>query len=155
MIIMLSRINLLLCVFTIALSGALALWQPWETADLLFWPTSAHRRIDDMAAILRTTKGPARWCVPSTNAANLAVHSREGQAEFSACVSHIEPASDFYETPKDYIQRFYRAKRGSLICEVNLSTVWNDDRIVGSDCYYGLFREKDDTGVGMTNDKFG
>jgi hypothetical protein len=152
---MFSRPHLVLSASATAMAAAVALWQPWETADVLFWPTSAQGRIDEMASILRTIKGPARWCYPSKHASNLAETSRERRADFSACVPQIEPASDFRETPKEYIQRLYRAKHGSLICEVNLSTMWNADRIVGSDCYYGLFREEDDTGVGMTDDKFG
>ncbi|MFP3344602.1 hypothetical protein R0J87_19185, partial [Halomonas sp. SIMBA_159] len=57
--------------------------------------------------------------------------------------------------PNDYIRRFYRASTGDKVCEVTLSTVFGNDRIVGSDCYYGIFYEIDDTGVGMTADPFG
>lgn len=32
------------------------------------------------------------------------------------------------------MKQFYGARIGSETCEVTLSTVWNDDRIVGADC---------------------
>lgn len=106
-----------------------------------------------MAKIIRKIEGPARWCYPSQNPLNLDHQFRDLTA---ACLANITPAGDFEEIyPEDYIRRFYRASLGDKFCEVTLSTVWNDDRIVGSDCYYGLFLKDDDTGPGLTDDPFG
>lgn len=109
-----------------------------------------------MASILRSIEGPARWCYPSRNTLNLVNGGHELREQLEQCVARISPASDFEEVyHKAYIRRFYRASMGDKICEVTLSTVWNNDRIVGSDCFYGFFHDEDDTGVGMTADPFG
>ncbi|MDF1871894.1 hypothetical protein [Vannielia sp.] len=120
-------------------------------SDRFAWPQSAEARIEEMAEILRRIEGPARWCYASEHSGNLASGHK---AELGRCFSRLAPASDFIEMyPRDYIKRFYRAREGTLFCEATLSTVWNDDRIVGADCYYGLFQRDD--GVGMTDDPFG
>lgn len=153
---MLSKFKFILWPSAILMTIASCLWQPWERADFLLWPYSAEGRIEEMASILQRIKAPARWCQPSEHSSNLVRDGGSMQSEFNACVVEIKPAGDFIETEKnEYLQRYYRARRGSYVCEVNLSTVWNDRRIVGSDCYFGLFREQDDTGVGMTDDEFG
>jgi len=55
-----------------------------------------------------------------------------------------------------YLKRFYRAEVGDKFCEVTLSRFDDgDERLVGSDCYLGLFPKAKDTGIGMTDDKFG
>lgn len=136
-------------------------WYDFWNLDGFFWPESGHRRIEDMAAVLKRIKAPARWCYPSENKLNLLQQSYYWDTTFNHCVVSIQPATDFIE--KDfagretdgYAKRFYRATLGSYVCEVTLSTDRGDDRIVGSDCYYGLFRSKDDKGVGMTDDPFG
>ncbi len=123
--------------------------------DRYSWPISAQKRIEGMAEIIHRIEGPARWCYPSRNALNL---NRDGRFrdQTAACLSEITPASDFEEIdPNAYIRRFYRGSAGDMFCEVTLSTVRNNDRIVGSDCYYGLFYNDDDTGLGMTDDPFG
>jgi len=131
-------------------------WLYFRYLDSLFWPASAHRRIEDRAAILVRIKGPARWCYMSENKLNLLQKNFDWDTSFKECVANIKPVSDFIEQDKDYyIKRFYRAAKGDYFCEVTLSTVRDDDRIVGSDCYYGLFQRKDDKGVGMTDDPFG
>lgn len=109
-----------------------------------------------MSSILRRIKGRARWCDSSKNTANLYISEPAIRDEFGKCISTITPASDYVEIYlRNYMKRFYRANLGDKFCEVTLSTVYNDDRIVGSDCYYGLFPKDKDTGVGMTDDKFG
>jgi hypothetical protein len=125
--------------------------------DRFLWPTSAHQRIEGMASILRRIRQPARWCYSSDNPANIyAFDPKEKEQDFGRCMSSIEPVSEFQETmPGYYVRRFYRAAIGDKFCEVTLSTVYEDDRIVGSDCYFGLFPKAKDAGVGMTNDKFG
>ncbi|MBW6421134.1 hypothetical protein KX729_06735 [Rhizobium sp. XQZ8] len=124
--------------------------------DRFAWPQSAKDRIENMASTLRRIKGPARWCYPSTNPANLYRADRAIWSEINQCMTEIAPVSDYIEVyPREYMKRFYRANLGDKFCEVTLSTVYNDDRIVGSDCYYGLFPKDKDTGVGMTDDKFG
>jgi hypothetical protein len=121
------------------------------------WPKSAHIRIEDMASILRRIRAPASWCYPSENPANIYVSDpNEEEQEFGRCMSSIKPVSDFYETdPGYYVKRFYRGEVEGKFCEFTLSTVNSDDRIVGSDCYFGLFPKEKDRGVGMTDDKFG
>lgn len=42
-----------------------------------------------------------------------------------------------------------------FFCEVMFLIVWNNDRIVGLDCYYGLFEYFDDIGIGLIVDLFG
>ena len=125
--------------------------------DKLYWPTSGQSRIEDMASILRRMREPARWCYPSGSPDNLYVFDPdEAEKEFGRCISSIAPASDFQETePHYYIKRFYRADIGDRFCEFTLSTVYDNDRLVGSDCYFGLFSKEKDTGVGMTDDEFG
>ncbi|MDB5551973.1 MAG: hypothetical protein JWL86_1957 [Rhizobium sp.] len=125
--------------------------------DRFLWPKSAHERIEQMASILRRIRSPARWCYASDNPENIYVfkpHDKEG--EMGKCLSSIAPVSNFNEKYKNfYIKRFYRAEVGDKFCEVTLSTVFNEDRIVGADCYFGLFPKNKDTGIGMTDDKFG
>jgi hypothetical protein len=145
----------LLIGFGVIVLGGLLIWE-FRDSDRFSWPNSAHRRIENMASILRSIEGPARWCYPSGNTLNLFNGDHEIKEQLEQCISRISPASDFEEVyPKEYIRRFYRASMGDKICEVTLSTVWDNDRIVGSDCYYGIFHDKDDTGVGMTADSFG
>jgi len=124
--------------------------------DMFFWPHSAHNRIEKMAAIIRRIEGPARWCSPSVDPRNQVRVADGFQEELRQCLAAISPASDFQEIyENDYIRRFYRATIQDRFCEVTLSTVWGNDRIVGFDCYYGLFEQSDDTGIGMTADPFG
>ncbi|MFM2278914.1 MAG: hypothetical protein RLZZ444_1145 [Pseudomonadota bacterium] len=123
----------------------------------LLWPQSAHAHIEEMASILRRMRAPASWCTPSRNPANIYVFDPKEQEQiFGSCLSLIEPASDFLETePGHYVKRFYRAEVGDKFCEVTLSTVNDDERIVGSDCYFAFFPKVKDTGTGMTDDPFG
>lgn len=145
----------LLIGFGVISLGSLLTWE-FRSSDRFSWPNSAHRRIENMASILRSIEGPARWCYPSRNTLNLFNEEHGIKEQLYQCISRISPASDFEEVyPNGYIRRFYRASIGEKICEVTLSTVWDNNRIVGSDCYYGIFRDKDDTGVGMTADPFG
>ncbi|MFP3383681.1 hypothetical protein [Tritonibacter sp. SIMBA_163] len=135
--------------------ASLLIWE-FRSSDRFTWPDSAHRRIEQMASVLRKIEGPARWCSPSRNTLNLVNKDLEIREQLSQCMSEISPAGSFEEVyPNDYIRRFYRASTGDKVCEVTLSTVFGNDRIVGSDCYYGIFYEIDDTGVGMTADPFG
>lgn len=132
------------------------LWAFISKDDRLFWPDSAHGRIEEMASILRSIEGPARWCYPSQNALNLVNESERSQEKLNECMSSIAPVSEFEEIQQNYhVRRIYRATVNDRICEVTLSTVWRNDRIVGSDCYYGLFNKSDDTGIGLTSDPFG
>lgn len=126
-------------------------------SDEYRWPNSAHERIENMASILRSIEGPARWCDPSVNPLNLMNKIDRSKDILGQCISGLQPVSDYEEIyNNEYIRRFYRATfDDALFCEVTLSTVWNDDRIVGSDCYYGLFERSDDPGVGLTADPFG
>jgi hypothetical protein len=138
---------LLVCVFCIF---------EFKSTDRFSWPKSAHNRIEGMASTLRSIEGPAKWCSPSGNSLSLLNHSDNVQSLLNECIASILPASEFEEIwPRDYMRRFYRAPLGDKFCEVTLSTVWNNDRIVGSDCYYGLFYKREDTGVGLTADPFG
>ncbi|MGV3550755.1 hypothetical protein [Rhizobium sp.] len=125
--------------------------------DRFLWPKSAHERIENMASIIRRIKSPARWCDRSNNPENIYdFDPKEEEQDFGRCLSAITPVSDFRETsPGHYIKRFYRAEIGDKFCEVTLSTVFEDDRIVGSDCFFGFFPKARDTGIGMTDDKFG
>lgn len=108
-----------------------------------------------MASVLREIEGPARWCYRSSNEDNLLNKDGSWRVELSQCISKIAPVSDFEEiNENEYIRRFYRASVDGRFCEVTLSTVWRDDRIVGSDCYFGLFDQLDDTGIGLTADPF-
>jgi hypothetical protein len=135
--------------------GGLLIWD-FRSSDRFSWPNSAHRRIENMASVLRSIEGPARWCDPSRNTLNLANGNHEIKEQLQQFISRISPASNFEEVhPKGYIRRFYRASIGEKFCEVTLSTVWDDDRVVGSDCFYGIYHEEDDQGVGMTADPFG
>lgn len=110
-----------------------------------------------MASIIRRIKSPARWCYPSRNPENIYnFDRRQAEQDFGRCLSAIAPVGDFQETmPGYYVKRLYRAEVGDKFCEVTLSTVFEDDRIVGSDCYFGFFPKARDTGIGMTDDKFG
>lgn len=120
-------------------------------SDQVRWPTSGEERIEGHVEFLKEIERPSSSCYPSRNL--LAINDRD---ELSACTVKLEPVSDpieFY--PREYIKRFYRGDHGDLFCEYTISTVFNIDRIVGSDCYYGLFRKEDDTGIGMTDDPFG
>ena len=145
----------LLIGFGVIVLGGLLIWE-FRNSDRFSWPNSAHHRIENMASILRSIEGPARWCNLLRNSLNPYNGVYEIQEHLEQCISRISPASDFEEVhPKEYIRRFYRASMEGKICEVTLSTVWDNDRIVGSDCYYGIFYDKDDTGVGMTADPFG
>ena len=124
--------------------------------DTLFWPRSAHQRIEEYASILRRIGGPAKWCYPSRHSDNLLKESPDLDAEAEMCIASIEPASDFIALyPDYYIRRHYRASTETYICEVTLSTVRNNDRTAGSDCYYGLFRKEEEPIVGVTDDPFG
>jgi hypothetical protein len=127
-----------------------------KSTDRFSWPSSAHARIEESASILRTIEGPARWCYPSVNTNNLAGRLENSRALLGQCMANISAVSEFEEIYENaYIRRFYRATVDDFFCEVTLSTVWNNDRIVGSDCYYGLFQHSDDTGIGLTADPFG
>jgi hypothetical protein len=122
--------------------------------DAIFWPKSAQDRIASMAKVLRKIEVPARWCTPIRHINS--VPEKIGDPRLRACIAQIQPVSDYVEHyPRDHMKRFYRGRVEGYFCEVTLSTVFNDDRIVGSDCFYGLFRDGDDIGVGMTDDPFG
>jgi hypothetical protein len=150
-----GRIARFLLISVLLLAGYTT-WDAVRGMDRYFWPQSAKDRIENMASILRRIEAPARWCYPSDNAANLDDGGRVARTEIGKCLGSIKPAGDHIEVyPRDYMKRFYRANLGDKFCEVTLSTVYNDNRIVGSDCYYGLFPKDKDTGVGMTDDKFG
>lgn len=125
--------------------------------DRLFWPKSGYSRIDEMAVILRKIEGPAKWCYSSEHEQNLAHQTQRSRIFLEKCISKTQPIGDYEEVHKgEYIRRFYRASiEANLFCEVTLSTVRDNDRVVGSDCYYGLFEKSDDTGVGLTADPFG
>lgn len=121
------------------------------TEDRLGWPTSGEKRIVRGVELVKEIKGPYRSCYMTRN--SLAIRDRD---ELSACTVKLEPVSDPIEVyPRGYIKQFYRGDHGDLFCEYTMSTFFGNDRIVGSDCYYGLFRKKDDTGIGMTDDPFG
>lgn len=121
--------------------------------DALYWPRSAEERIEEMAEILQRLGAPARWCYPSSHPHNIAQNAR---LRLGACLTQIAPLGPSIEQyPRAYVKQFYGARIGSETCEVTLSTVWNDDRIVGADCYYGLFKNTDYQGSGMTDDPFG
>ena len=138
----------------VPLAGILAFL--FRQDDRLFWPSSAHTRIESMASILRELEGPAGWCYPSSNELNLLNQNGNWQIQLSQCMSRIVPVSGFEEIhERQYIRQFYRASVNDKFCEVTLSTVWKDERVVGADCYYGLFDQLDDTGVGLTSDPFG
>lgn len=122
-------------------------------SDRFAWPNSGAARIEEMAEILRRIEGPARWCAPSQHPKNIAVLA---DAETRACMAKIAPAAEPDEVyERGYIKQFYRATSGDKFCEVTLSTVFGNDRVVGSDCYFGLFERRDDEGLGMTDDPFG
>jgi hypothetical protein len=125
--------------------------------DRVDWPQSAHQRIENMASIIRRLRSPARWCHPSDNPENIyEFEPEEKEQDFGRCLSAIAPVSDFQETqPGYYVRRFYRGQVDDKFCEVTLSTVFEGERIVGSDCYFGWFPKAKDGGVGMTDDKFG
>ena len=131
-------------------------WTYANHGDEVFWPGSAMQRIEKNAAILRETLEPARWCYPSRHNSNLLSVDMHADGYLRDCLARIEPAGDFIERyPKEYMLRIYRAKTEGYFCEVTLSTTFNDHRTIGSDCYYGLSRNQDDMGVGMTDDPFG
>lgn len=69
-------------------------------------------------------------------------------------MSALNPASDYIaEYNRADLKRFYRSTDGDKFCEVTLMTRFgNEEQIVGADCYFGLFRKSDDTGIGMTDD---
>ncbi|SMP22984.1 hypothetical protein SAMN06265373_104306 [Shimia sagamensis] len=128
----------------------------FKSSDRFSWPKSAHNRIEKMASMIQSIEGPARWCTPSRNPLNLLNSNDNLKSQLNECIAIISPASEFEEVyPRDYMRRFYRAQVEGKFCEVTLSTVWNNDRVVGSDCYYGLFDKREDTGVGLTADPFG
>lgn len=139
--------------FILVIAGPLT-WNAVRGLDQLFWPQSARDRIENMASILRRIQAPSgNWCHPSDNSANLA---KDRQDEMDKCITSIVPAGDYIEDhPGEYIKRFYRSSLGDRFCEVTLSTVYGNKRIVGSDCYFGLFLKEEDTGLGLTDDKFG
>lgn len=124
--------------------------------DYFRWPKSAEGRIDAMSDILRKLKGPASWCYPATSAnGNLAIERRSPPGS-DDCFAKLAPTSGYIEQyPQEYMKRSFGAEVDGLVCEVTLSTVWNDDRIVGSDCYYGIFREGEFPGIGATDEPFG
>ena len=129
-----------------------AYWARFD--DALRWPKSGQERIDSMAQFMRENEGRNRSCYDTRNTKSIDYNHRDGR--FGACFKRLEPVSDFIEEhPGQYIKRFYRGRIDGYFCEATLSTVHGDDRIVGSDCYYGLFHEGDDTGIGMTDDPFG
>ncbi|MEM1077308.1 MAG: hypothetical protein AAGI09_02170 [Pseudomonadota bacterium] len=109
-----------------------------------------------MASVLREIESPAKWCYPSSNERNLLNQNGSFRVQLSQCLSKVAPVSGFEEIQQnEYIRRFYRASVDDRFCEVTLSTVWREDRIVGSDCFYGLFDQSDDTGIGLSADPFG
>jgi len=122
------------------------------------WPEDGEASIENMANIIRRIERPARWCYPTRNP--ISVNYTVKDDRFTRCLRDIRPASDYIgwtggDYPNgDYIKRFYRAEIEGYFCEVTLSKM-NRERMVGSDCYFGLFREGDDTGLGMTDDPFG
>ena len=122
-------------------------------SDRFAWPNSGAARIQEMAEILRRIEGPARWCAPSQHPKNIAAVA---DAETRACIAKIGPAAEPDEViERGYIKQFFRATSGGKFCEVTFSTVFGNDRVVGSDCYFGLFERRDDEGLGMTDDPFG
>jgi hypothetical protein len=125
--------------------------------DRFLWPESGRDRIENLAAMLRRNRNPGGRCYSSENPENIyEIDPMHKENDFRRCVSSIAPVSEFQETmPGYYIKRFYRAEIGDKFCEFTLSTVYEDDRIVGADCYFGFFPKAKDTGIGMTDDKFG
>lgn len=138
--------------FTAVALTALTLLE-MSQSDRLAWPDSGTARIEEMAQVLRRIEGAARWCYPSQHPKNVAAVANK---ETRACIAQITPAAAPVEvSERAYIKQFYRASSGDHFCEVTLSTVFGNDRVVGSDCYFGLFERRDDEGVGMTDDPFG
>lgn len=133
----------------------LALYQTWNR-DYFRWPASAMERIEESASILRRLKAPARWCYPATSAVGNLWEEDQASSAIADCFSRLAPTSDFVEkSPREYVKRFYGANANGYICEVTLSTVWGNDRVVGSDCYYGIFRQDEFPGIGVTDEPFG
>lgn len=125
--------------------------------DHFRWPVSAQERIDVMSAFLRKKQGPVSWCEAADSVASNRWAEFERTSPILAdCFSRITPTSDFIEeAPREYMKRFYGATTAEYVCEVTLSTVWNEDRFVGSDCYYGIFKKDEFPGVGATDEPFG
>lgn len=141
------------------LLSALAGWEWYASPtvqDRLYWPKSAEHRIETFASDLRRFQGPAQSCYSSSASANLLNKGLGLRSEFGNCVSNITPVSGFIEEyPGEYIKRYYRATSGRYLCEVTLSTMRGLERLVGSDCYFGLFEIQENPVVGITDDPFG
>jgi hypothetical protein len=121
--------------------------------DEMYWPGSAHGRIQSAARAIQENGKTVGGCYSSRNTLNIAEKAPEA---LKACLLLIEPIGEFIEEhPREYIKRFYRAHQGGRVCEITLSTTWNENRIVGSDCYYGLFEGSSYEGIGMTDDPYG
>ena len=125
--------------------------------DAFSWPESAKNRIEEMAEILRRIEAPASWCYPATSAqGNIEGARHDHPEELAACFAKLAPTSDYNEKyPREYIGRYYGAEAGGFVCEVTLSTNWNEDSVVGSPCYYGFFPVQDFPGLGATDEPFG
>jgi hypothetical protein len=96
----------------IAITVVTLFWFGPRTHDRLFWPESAHDRIEGMAKNLRRIGRPARWRYPSVNSSNIYKSGNAVSERLDECLKHIEPVSDFLEVgPNHYIKRFYREKR--------------------------------------------
>ncbi|MGH1467099.1 MAG: hypothetical protein ACRBBQ_17230 [Cognatishimia sp.] len=124
----------------------------WPT-DRFNWPESGEKRIDEMARILHRIKGPARWCSASRNPLSVATQHR---LEVKNCMAKIEATSLPFIAARDgALKQFWSAREAGFVCEVTLATVKGNNRVVGSDCYYGLFHGQDYEAEGMTDDPFG
>lgn len=155
------------------LSGAVLLatmgaWNLFTSMDALFWPQTGRERIEWMASSIQTKKRPTTWCRPSNHPKNTYEFNRDEEtSDIGRCLSSIKAASDFRSDFRGnlepfYLKRFYRGEIGGSFCEVTLSTFegndntfFGEDRIVGSECYFGIFPKTEDVGIGMTDDKFG
>jgi len=74
-------------------------------------------------------------------------------AELPKHLAHPQDGAPFLAIRK--IPHGARARIDSETSEGTLATVWNDDRSVDADCEYGLFKNTDYQGSGMTDDPFG
>ena len=120
---------------------------------ILPWPQKGIHHIDFMSQLMKDKQRPGSWCDPSSHPANLLLD--EHGHDIGKCTAHIKPVTEFIEQYQGtYVKRIYRGKSGNLFCEYTLSS-FSHERNVGSDCYYGLFDQNSDEGIGMTDDPFG
>ncbi|NTT87337.1 hypothetical protein [Tabrizicola fusiformis] len=124
--------------------------------DYFRWPNSAQERIEVMADVLRRIEGPASWCYSAGSAQKNLAADRRVPPGAGQCFAKLVPTSDFIEEhPREFMKRFYGAEVDGFVCEVTLSTFWNDEHIVGSRCYYGVFNQGEFPFVGATDEPFG